>query len=87
MATERLRESLLAIRTELADPEGMDADSRALLEKVAADIERVLDEEDETTPDTARGRMEQLVVDFEVEHPRVTRVVNEVVEALARMGI
>lgn len=87
MPTERLRESLLAIRTELADPEGMDADSRALLEKVAADIERVLDEEDETTPDTARGRMEQLVVDFEVEHPRVTRVVNEVVEALARMGI
>jgi len=87
MPTERLRESLLAIRTELAEPEGMDAGSRELLEKVAADIERVLDEEDETTPETARGRMEQLAVDFEAEHPRVARVVNEVVEALARMGI
>ncbi|TVS16986.1 MAG: DUF4404 family protein [Gammaproteobacteria bacterium] len=87
MSSSRLREQLEAIRRELADSDSVDAGNRALLEQVAEDIERVLDDEDETTPDTVRGRMKKAAVDFEAEHPRLARVVNEVVEALARMGI
>ncbi len=87
MSSSRLQEQLEAIRRELADSDAVDATNRALLEQVAEDIERVLDEEDETTPDTVRGKMEKAAVDFEAEHPRLARVMNEVVEALARMGI
>lgn len=87
MASERLQESLRALHRELADPEAVDEANRKLLEQVAEDIERVLDDEDETTPDSVRGRFEKMAVDFEAEHPRFARVMNEVVDALARMGI
>ena len=87
MPSSRLRESLESIRRELDNAGAMDDTDRALLEQVAADIERVLDEDDETTPDTVRGRMEKAAVDFEAKHPRLARVMNEIVDALGRMGI
>ncbi len=87
MPATKLREQLEAIRRELDDPDAVDDANRALLEELAADIERVLDEEDETTPETVRDRMKKAAVDFEAEHPRIARVMNEIVEALARMGI
>lgn len=87
MASEKLRQSLQSLHRELSDPEAVDEANRRLLEQVAEDIERVLDEDDETTADSVRGRFERVAVDFEAEHPRVARVMNEVVEALARMGI
>ncbi|MCC5871120.1 MAG: DUF4404 family protein [Gammaproteobacteria bacterium] len=87
MPSSKLRESLESIRRELDEPGAVDDANRALLEQVAADIERVLDEEDETTPDTVRGKMEKAAVDFEAEHPRLARVMNEIVDALGRMGI
>lgn len=87
MPSSRLRESLESIRRELDAAGAMDDADRALLEQVAADIERVLDEDDETTPDTVRGRMEKAAVDFEASHPRLARVMNEIVDALGRMGI
>lgn len=87
MPATKLREQLEAIRRELARPDAVDDANRALLEDLAADIERVLDEEDETTPETVRDRIKKAAVDFEAEHPRIARVMNEIVEALARMGI
>lgn len=87
MPSAKLRESLEAIRRELDAAGAMDEADRTLLEQVAADIERVLDEDDETTPDTVRGKMEKAAVDFEAEHPRLARVMNEIADTLGRMGI
>lgn len=87
MPSSRLHESLQSIRRELDAAGGMDDADRTLLEQVAADIERVLDDDDETTPDTVRGKMEKAAVDFEARHPRLARVMNEIVDALGRMGI
>lgn len=87
MPSSKLRESLESIHRELADPKAVDEVNRTLLEQVAADIERVLDEEDATTPDTVRGRIEKAAIDFEAEHPRLARVMNEIADTLGRMGI
>lgn len=87
MPSSKLHESLESIRRELDAAGTMEDADRALLEQVAADIERVLDENDETTPDTVTGKIEKAAVDFEAEHPRLARVMNEIVDALGRMGI
>jgi len=87
MPSSKLRESLESIQRELDAAGAMNEADRTLLEQVAADIERVLDEDDETTPDTVRGKMEKAAVDFEAEHPRLARVMNEIVDTLGRMGI
>lgn len=87
MSSEQLRASLEALRQELEAPEALGAEDRTLLEQAANDIERVLDEEDATTPDSVRDSFEQAAVSFEVEHPRMARVMGEIVDVLAKMGI
>ena len=87
MPETRLRAALQVLHEELASSSAVSDDNRELLQTVADDLERVLDEEDETRGEGLTERLERAAVDFESEHPHIARSLNEIVAALARMGI
>jgi hypothetical protein len=83
---ERLQEHLEQLRSELASTEELDSDTRALLEETAGDIEHAL-HEDSLRPSSFTGRLEAAALDFEADHPALARVLREVADALAKLGV
>jgi len=96
MDKEQLLEKLDRMRAEIAstDPTGLDEESRAKLDKLTDDIQRMLDREeleeaaDETDSEAPLSdQANDLVLKFEAEHPRLTSALNQVASALANLGI
>ena len=90
MEKQQLQESLAKLHGELSDQEKLDDDTRQLLKKFADDINRLLDDEDESAANDVTPPSEQvhdLVLKFEADHPRLTAALNQVATALANMGI
>ncbi|MBX9608748.1 MAG: DUF4404 family protein [Gammaproteobacteria bacterium] len=84
MSREHLQDLLDRLRGELAELE--DRDSRPRLEALVADLER------ELAADQAEGagltqELKRRVESFEVEHPRVTAILNDVMVTLSNLGI
>lgn len=86
MSQQTLKSSLDRLREELADPSKLDADARRELAEVADTIERVLDE---PRPDyaAAQERIENAALGFEARHPRFARILSDVTDALAKLGL
>jgi len=89
MSEAKLREALETLHQELGhgDPERIDPESRELLQTVADDLQHVLQEGADETASGLGDRVERAAVRFESEHPRLATTLNEIIEALARMGI
>jgi len=90
MEKQQLQNTLAALHGELSDREQIDDDTRALLKAFADDINRLLDDETETSADEVEPLFEQvqdLVLKFESDHPQLTAALNQVASALANMGI
>jgi ElaB/YqjD/DUF883 family membrane-anchored ribosome-binding protein len=90
MEKQQLQNTLAALHGELSDREQIDDDTRALLKAFADDINRLLDDETETSADEVEPLSEQvqdLVLKFESDHPQLTAALNQVASALANMGI
>ena len=85
MSRERLHKTLATLHAELEDGAHLDDEDRILLETVAGDVQRALDEAEQD--ETLRGRIEQLATEFEARHPRTALLLTEMVETLSRMGI
>lgn len=84
MPRERLHQALTTLHRELEASGPLSEADRELLETVADDVRGVLEAgEDEDL----RDRVERAATEFEAEHPRLSGVLGEIVEALARMGI
>lgn len=86
MSSEDLRRQLDRLHQELAETETLDTETREMLENVAHDIERTL----EGQPDagqSVRDRIEGATLRFEAEHPRFARILGEVTDALAKIGV
>jgi hypothetical protein len=86
MTKATLKAHLIELREELAGTQTLDEHTRQLLEHVADEIEQVLAQ---TEPDyeSLRERVEARAVDFEANHPGFARLLNEVTDALAKLGI
>ncbi|MGB8326487.1 MAG: DUF4404 family protein [Steroidobacteraceae bacterium] len=90
METNELAPLLARLHRELEAARAMHAESREMLQQVARDIDRLLQE-----PAPAafvqhaeqRRRLEDWISRFQVEHPRVSVVVREMVDALGKAGI
>ncbi len=84
---EKLRKALAALRAELETLQ-VDSEAKANLQGLVADVERQLAESEES-PDLADHleNLPKLVERFEVEHPRLTRTLNEIMITLGNMGI
>ena len=86
MPKETLKNNLELLRRELKDSDEIDDELRQELSEVAATIERILDE---PAPDyqSARRSLERRALRFEADHPAFSRVLSEVTDALAKLGI
>ncbi|MFO7286362.1 MAG: DUF4404 family protein [Gammaproteobacteria bacterium] len=87
MPRENLKRQLERLRAELSDASELDADTRAALEALASDIERTLEGDIEAEHHSMRERFEDATLRFETEHPRLARVLGEIADALAKIGV
>ena len=88
MDRDRLRDLLEQLHRALGGAGAVDEESRRLLGTVLADIERVLHQPGGGTRGAAvSGRLEELVVRYEADHPGVAGAMRQLIDALAKAGI
>lgn len=86
MPTEALKKSLSELRAELAQRRQLDDETREQLAEVADAIEQLLDEPSGNFAETS-ARIESAALAFEARHPAFARILSEVTDALAKLGI
>ena len=90
MDKQHLLATVETLHEELASSEQLDADMRAQLETLAEDIQRLLEQKEEESAEHVgplSARVQDLVLRFETEHPRLSAVLNQVADGLANLGI
>lgn len=88
MSRDELTDLVARLKTEIAALDPGDQEARTRLQALMADLEARLadppeDEDDEALMDSLRESVER----FEVEHPRTTGILNEIMVMLGNMGI
>lgn len=83
MSREQLEHLLTRLREELASLESNSAQAQPRLRELIDDIERQIAAQSEGVSADLKRRVET----FEVEHPRVTAILNDVMVTLSNMGI
>ena len=86
---EKLRATLAELHEELHELETLDAESRQLLEDAAEELHAALDPLDETPLEHASiaDRFKRATGKFDHEHPTLSRIVGNMIDALGQMGI
>ena len=87
MQREELKKRLGELHAELEQSEDVSEDTRPLLRQLSEDLERLLDESDDSENTTILERMSDALLAVEAKHPRMTMAVNRVSDALANIGI
>ncbi|HEX4132758.1 MAG TPA: DUF4404 family protein [Pirellulales bacterium] len=82
---EDLRAKLAQLRARLEGEPQLPAETRALLDQVLADIERL--PRGERADATLSRRLSEAALEFEGKHPTLSGAVGSVIDALSRMGI
>jgi hypothetical protein len=85
--SEGLKRQLSALHLELARTRSVDPQVRELLIALLTDITRLLGQSATTTEQTPAGRLDELAVQFEAEHPALGSAIRQVVDALSKAGI
>ena len=88
VSRDELTDLVARLKTEIAALEPSDQEARTRLQSLIADLETRLadateDDDDEALMDSLRESVER----FEVEHPRATGIINEIMVMLGNMGI
>jgi len=89
MGTEELQNTLDQLHDELSKVKVIDENLRDQLQQIMVDIEVLLDESEilsEHHRDSLVKRLNRVIDDFEVSHPRLTKRLGEMAESLSRMG-
>lgn len=84
MNEKNLREQLQQLNGEL-DSLAVDAERRAPIDRLIADIESQLD--DGSTDDSLVDQVESAVSAFETEYPRVAGILNSILTTLGNIGV
>lgn len=90
MNQNELQKTLAALQAELNDAKTVDDSTRAMLQALAADIDRLSSKEAENSDEDVEPlseRVQDMVLKFETEHPQLTTALNQVSAALANLGI
>jgi hypothetical protein len=85
-----LRKQLESLHSELNRSAPLDAEERALLVTLLGDITRLLSRSPPKDAVEAHGltaRLDELVVQFEAEHPALGTALRQLVDTLAKVGI
>ena len=88
MSREKLEHALERLRSELDSLGQGPEEANARLRRLIDDVERQMDSlelgnDDASVGDTIKDYIEQ----FEIEHPRITNILNDVMVTLSNMGI
>ena len=86
MPKRALLASLEELRSELNESGDLDAETRRRLADLADTIDRTL-EESEPDFETVHTDVSEVAMRFEAEHPRFARILADVTDALAKLGI
>lgn len=87
MNRETLEKTLAALRQELGEGSRLDEKSRQRLREVMRDADS-LEPASRSPPDTLhRHRLEELAVEFEVEHPTLAASLRQLIDLLAKAGV
>lgn len=87
MVRDTLKQHLDQLHTELRTTRTLDPETRAMLEAVARDIEHALEGDATDDAHTVRERIDSAAVRFEAEHPQFARILSEVTDTLAKIGV
>ena len=87
MSNDRIKKLLTQLQGELSATK-VDDETRELLQQLETDIEDLLDASTETSsPEMALEGARRLDSDFAARYPTAERVVREIVDTLAKMGV
>ena len=86
MKKGKIRETLTRLRQELQRAEGLDVDSRRKMEELHHDLEQ-LNEADDPDVDSLLSRARELETRFAADHPTLERIVRDLADTIAKMGI
>jgi ABC-type transporter Mla subunit MlaD len=86
MKKGKIRETLTRLREELQHAEGIDADSRRKMEELHRDLEQ-LNDADDPDVDSLLDRARELETRFAADHPTLERIVRDLADTIAKMGI
>lgn len=86
---EDLRQQIETLHSELAKVSSVEPQSRTLLIALLGDITRLLEQSDRiaTEQQSLTGRLDELAVQFEAEHPGLGGALRQVVDTLSKAGI
>jgi glycogen synthase len=85
---QRLQQLLQELHTELGKAGSIDAKSRQDLQTLAQDIEAAVAASGEAAPaGEGDNQLQQAVLEFETEHPRIAGILGQIADALAKIGI
>ncbi|MCA9918578.1 MAG: DUF4404 family protein [Anaerolineales bacterium] len=87
MAEETLHEQLNNLHETLQQTTAVSPETKALLVKLAADIQITLQNQDESNPASLSERLEEILVAFEGDHPQLTAQLQTLLNMLSNMGI
>ena len=88
MDSSDLRKTLEKLRAQLGGAPRVDDESRNMLRRLSADIDRLVDQPPLQPAATShRSSLEELEVRFEVEHPALAQTVRELIDALGKAGL
>ena len=87
MTNSEIRNLLTKLRSEIQNAQ-IDTQTRNLMRELDSDIHNLLDpEKAEIEAASVLERARAVEANFETDHPTAVRILREVIEALARMGI
>jgi hypothetical protein len=83
----KIRELLQQLHEELERADAVDEKGRALLREVSADINNLLDRSGEPTDESMLKRIQETIDHLEIEHPKLTMALSEMMNILNNAGI
>jgi hypothetical protein len=87
MDHDKISASIEALRAEISRLHADDAASRTRLDALIADLEKQLDDPETSDRSGLEASVGELIEQFEVKHPRITGVLNDLMVTLSGMGI
>jgi len=84
---QRLQTLLKELHTELADTSAMDDQSRQELLQLAGEIEVSVGGEPSADAPSPDEQLQQAVLEFEAEHPRIAGILGQIADTLSKLGI
>ena len=89
MDKQQLQGIIEKLHRELASADSVDEESRALLQEIVRDVEKLAGDPESAGVEhqTTAGQLENVALRFESEHPKLSMALGEVIDALGKLGI